>query len=159
MTHGNRVAWREHMKKAFWIAMVLLFIGVPSGDAKTVSIAHDKVSVRAKPGKRTRVLFSAPKGYPILVRKRQHNWLYVEDWHGHRGWVYKNVVSAIPTTIIQADTANVRKGPSRKNSPVAQVQHGQIYKVLATRGDWVKIGYYYENEPIGWIHDKLIWGY
>jgi uncharacterized protein YgiM (DUF1202 family) len=69
------------------------------------------------------------------------------------------LVSSIPTTIIQADTANVRKGPSRKNSPVTQATHGQIYKVLGVRGGWVKIGYYFENEPIGWIHDNLVWGY
>jgi SH3-like domain-containing protein len=147
------------MKKALWIVMLLVFMGVTAGDARTMSIAQDKVKVRAKPSKRARVLFSAPKGYPIAVRQRKQQWLYVEDWLGHKGWVYRNMVSAIPTTIVRADTANVRRGPSRKSSPVARVTHGQIYKVLATRGGWVKIGYYYEKEPVGWIHDDLVWGY
>ncbi len=147
------------MKKALWIAMMLVFVSVTAGHAKTMSIAQDKVIVRAKPSKRARVLFSASKGYPIVVKKRQQNWLYVEDWNGHKGWVYKNLVSGIPTIIVQADTANVRKGPSRKNSSVAQAKQGEIYKVLASRGNWVKIGYYFENESVGWIHDDLVWGY
>jgi SH3-like domain-containing protein len=147
------------MKKSLWIAMLLVFVSVTAGHAKTMSIAQDNVKVRAKPSKRARVLLSAPKGYPILVKKRKQNWLYVEDWHGQKGWVGKNLVSGIPTTIVRADTANVRKGPSRKNSPVTQATHGQIYKVLGVRGGWVKIGYYFENEPIGWIHDNLVWGY
>jgi SH3-like domain-containing protein len=147
------------MKKALWIVMLLVFMGVTAGYTKTMSIAQDKVNVRAKPSKRGRVLLSAPKGYPVVVKKRQQNWLYVEDWNGQKGWVYKKLVSATPTTIIQAETANVRKGPSRKNSSLAQVKQGEIYKVLASRGGWIKIGYYYENEPVGWIHDDLVWGY
>ena len=114
-----------------------------------MSIAPDKANVRTKPSKRAPVLFSAPRGYPIVVRKRKQNWLYVEDWQGKKGWVYKPLVSAIPTTIVRADTANVRKGPSRIS--VTQVKQGEIYKVLAARGDWVKIGYYFENEAAGWI--------
>lgn len=147
------------MKKALWIAMLLVFIGVVAGHAKTMSIAQDKVNVRAKPSKLARVLFSAPKGYPVVVKKRTRDWLYVEDWNGKKGWVYKKLVSSIPTTIIQADSAYVRKGPSRKNSTVTQVNQGEIYKVLASRGGWVKIAYYYENEPVGWIYDGLVWGY
>jgi uncharacterized protein YgiM (DUF1202 family) len=147
------------MKKSFLIAMLLLFASVTAGHAKTMSIAKDEVNVRAKPSKRAQVLYKAPRGYPVLVKKRQKNWVYVEDWNGKRGWVYAKLVSSIPTTVIQADTANVRKGPSRKNSAIAQATQGEIYKVLASRGDWVKIGYYYENEPAGWIHGDLVWGY
>jgi SH3-like domain-containing protein len=147
------------MKKALWIAILLVFMGVTAGHAQTMSIAQEKVNVRAKPSKHAHVLFSAPKGYPVVVKKRTQNWFYVEDWNGKKGWVYKKLVSSIRTTIIQADTAHVRKGPSRKNSSIAQAKQGEIYKVLASRGGWVKIAYYYENEPVGWIHDDLVWGY
>lgn len=147
------------MKKTLWIALLLFFAGVAAGHAKTMSIAKDNVNVRSQPSKRAKILFKAPRGYPVMVKKRQRNWLYCVDWQGNKGWVYKSLVSAIPTTVVQAGTANVRKGPSRKNSSVAQAKQGEIYKVLASRGDWVKIGYYLENEPAGWIHDDLVWGY
>lgn len=147
------------MIKALWLAILLVFAGVTAGQAKTMSIAKDKVNVRAQPSKQARVIFTAPKGYPVVVKKRAPNWLLVEDWNGKRGWVYKKLVSGVPTTIIQADKAHVRKGPSRKKSSVAYARQGEIYKVLESRDGWVKIGYYFENEPAGWIHGDLVYGY
>jgi SH3-like domain-containing protein len=88
------------VKKAMWIAMLLLFAGETAGYAKTMSIAQDKVNVRTRPSKQARVLYSAPKGFPVVVKKQTRNWLYVEDWNGKKGWVYKKMVSSIPTTII-----------------------------------------------------------
>ncbi len=147
------------MKKTLWIAMLLVFSGVTAGYAKTMSIAKDEVKVRAKPSKQAQVLYKATRGYPVLVKKRQQHWLYVEDWHGRKGWVYAKLVSSIPTTVIKVDLANVRKGPSQKNASIAKAKQGEIYKVLASRNNWLKIGYYFENEPAGWIHEDLVWGY
>ena len=147
------------MKKNLWISMLLLFAGVTAGHAKTMSIAKDEVNVRSKPSKQSQVLYKATRGYPVLAKKRQHHWLYVEDWHGRKGWVYAKLVSSIPTTVVKVDMANVRKGPSQKNASIAKAKQGEIYKVLASRNNWVKIGYYFENEPAGWIHEDLVWGY
>lgn len=147
------------MKKVLYIVVLLLFAVVTAVQAKTMSISRDNVNVRSKPSKKARVLYKAPRGYPVVVKKRTKNWLYVEDWNGAKGWVYAKLVSSIPTTVIQVDTANVRKGPSRKKASIAKASQGEIYKVLACRNDWVKIGYYYENEPAGWIHEDLVWGY
>lgn len=146
------------MKKALWFATLFIFVGAAAVQAKTMSIARDKVNVRAQPSKQARVLFSAPKGYPVVVKKRTPNWLLVEDWNGQKGWVYRRLVSSVRTAIVQADRANVRKGPGRKNSSVAYATQGEIYKVLAAKDGWVKIGYYFENEPAGWIHGDLVWG-
>ncbi|AEB10011.1 SH3 domain-containing protein [Desulfobacca acetoxidans] len=147
------------MKKVFWIVLLLVFVGVTAGYARTMSIARDRVNVRTKPSKRASILFQAPKGYPIVVKKKTRHWLYFEDWNGNKGWVYRPLVSAIPTTVIRVDTANVRKGPGTRRPLIAQAKQGEIYRVLGEQGDWVKIGYYYENEVVGWIYDDLVWGY
>ena len=147
------------MKKVLYFAMLLLFAGVTAGQARTVSIAQDEVNVRTKPSKKAKVLYQARRGYPVLVKKRKKTWLYVEDWHGKKGWVHARLVSSIPTTVVQVDTANIRKGPSHKDASIAKATQGEIYKVLASRNHWVKIGYYFENEPAGWIHEDLVWGY
>jgi uncharacterized protein YgiM (DUF1202 family) len=147
------------MNKVFYFAMLLLFVAVTAGQAKTMSIARDEVNVRAKPSNKAEVLYKASRGYPVLVKKRQKNWLYVEDWHGKKGWVHAKLVSPIATTVVEVDEANIRKGPSQKKASIATAKQGEIYKVLAEQHDWVKIGYYFENEPVGWIHDDLVWGY
>jgi N-acetylmuramoyl-L-alanine amidase len=147
------------MKKVLYIVVMLVFTGVAAGQAKTMSIARDEVNVRAKPSKKAEVLYQASRGYPVLVKKRQKDWLYVEDWNGKKGWVYAKLVSPISTTVIKVEEANVRKGPSQKNASIAKAKQGEIYKVLAERHDWVRIGYYLENEPVGWIHEDLVWGY
>jgi SH3-like domain-containing protein len=147
------------MKKILYIAVLLVFLGVTAGHAKTMSIAEDEVNVRIKPTSKAEVLYKAHKGYPVLVKKREQNWLYVEDWNGKKGWIYAKVVSSIPTIIVQAETANIRKGPSQKDATIAKATQGAIYKVLAVKNKWVKIGYYYENEPVGWINKDTVWGY
>jgi SH3-like domain-containing protein len=146
------------MKKGLCIAILLLFAGVTAGQAKTMSIAQNEVKVRVKPSSKAEVLYKAQRGYPVLVKKRQQNWLYVEDWHGKKGWINAKLVSSIATTVIQEEEANVRKGPSQKDASIAKAKQGEIYKVLAVKNNWVKIGYYFEKEPLGWIQKNLVWG-
>jgi SH3-like domain-containing protein len=147
------------MKKILYIAVVLVFLGVTAAHAKTMSIAEDEVNVRVKPSSKAEVLYKAHRGYPVLVKKRQQNWLYVEDWNGKKGWIYAKVVSSIPTIIVESETANIRKGPGQKNAAIAKATQGEIYKVLAAKNNWVKIGYYFEKEPLGWINKDSVWGY
>jgi N-acetylmuramoyl-L-alanine amidase len=147
------------MKKVLCIVMLLLCAGVTAGQAKTMSIAEEEVNVRIKPSSKAEVVYKAHRGYPVLVKKRQENWLYVEDWNGKKGWIYAKVVSSIPTIIVESETANIRKGPSQKDATVAKATQGEIYKVLAERHNWIKIGYYFEKGPLGWINKDTVWGY
>jgi hypothetical protein len=39
-----------------------------------------------------------------------------------------------------------------------QVSKGEIYKIFDEKAEWVKVGYYLENEVIGWIREDLVWG-
>lgn len=147
------------MKKILWIAVWLAIAGVTAGDAKTMSIEPQEVNVRSKPSNKAEVVFKATRGYPVLVKKSQQNWLYVEDWNGKKGWVNAKLVSVISTTVIEVEEANVRKGPSQKDAAIAKVRQGEIYKVLATKNNWVKLGYYFEKGPLGWIQKDLVFGY
>jgi uncharacterized protein YgiM (DUF1202 family) len=54
--------------------------------------------------------------------------------------------------------ANIRKGPSLRKPVVKQAAKGEIYKIFNEKGEWVKVGYYLENEVIGWIRQDLVWG-
>jgi SH3-like domain-containing protein len=122
------------------------------------SIGKERANVRAKPNLKSEILFQVFRGYPIKVKKKKNDWVYVTDHKHNSGWVYKPIVSSIKTVVVLAENANIRKGPSLKGPVVKQASEGEIYKLFAEKGRWVKVGYYPENEVIGWIRDDLVWG-
>ncbi len=139
------------------VAWGLLLVG--PGLASTMkSIAKDRVNVRSNPNLNSAVVFQAFLGYPMEVEKLQKNWAYCTDWKDNSGWVYKPLLSNIQTAVVLVDNANIRKGPSLRRPVVQRASKGEIYKVFAERGKWVKVGYYLENEEIGWIRQDLVWG-
>jgi uncharacterized protein YgiM (DUF1202 family) len=147
------------MRKIFYIVLAWMIVMVGPAWASTMrSIGKDKVNVRAQPSLHSEVIFQASLGYPIEVEKQRNNWVYFTDWKKNTGWVYRPLVSRIKTAVILVDEANVRKGPSLRRPVVMQASKGEIYKIFGERGNWVKIGYYLENEVIGWVRQDLVWG-
>jgi len=138
-------------------ALVMLLVG-PVYAATMQSIGKDKVNVRSKPDLNSEVLFEVSLGYPIQIEKQQNNWVYFTDWKKQAGWVFKPLVSQTQTAVILVDNANIRKGPSPKKPVVMKASQGEIYKIFGEQGHWVHIGYYLDNDKIGWIRDDLVWG-
>jgi N-acetylmuramoyl-L-alanine amidase len=147
------------MRKIFCLVAALLMVLIGSVYAATMqSIAKDQVNVRSKPDLNSEVIFEVSLGYPIQVEKEKNNWVYFSDWKNQAGWVYKPLVSKTQTAVILVDNANIRKGPNPSTPIVMKASQGSIYKIFGEKGDWVKVGYYLENEKIGWIRDDLVWG-
>jgi SH3-like domain-containing protein len=92
------------------------------------------------------------------VEKQKDGWVYVTDFKHKSGWVYRPLVANIKTVVVLAKNAHIRKGPSLKRPVVKLASEGEIYKLFAEKGRWAKVGYYWENEVIGWIRDDLVWG-
>jgi N-acetylmuramoyl-L-alanine amidase len=147
------------MSKFFCLvaALVMMMVG-PVFAATMQSIGKDEVNVRSKPNLKSEVLFELSLGYPIQVEKQQDNWVYITDWKNQAGWVYEPLVSKTQTAVILVDNANIRKGPSLNKPVIMKASQGNIYKIFGEKGDWVHVGYYLENEKIGWIHDDMVWG-
>jgi SH3-like domain-containing protein len=122
------------------------------------SIGKERANVRAKPNLASEILFQVSRGYPIKVEKQKDDWVYLTDHKHNSGWVYKPMVSSIKTVVVLAENASIRKGPGLKGPVVKQASEGEIYKLFAEKGRWVKVGYYSKNEVIGWIRDDLVWG-
>jgi len=138
-------------------ALFMMLVG-PVCAATMQSIGKDQVNVRSNPDLNSEVLFELFLGYPIQVEKQQNNWVYFTDWKNQAGWVFKPLVSKTQTAVILADTANIREGPSLRKAVVRKASKGDIYKIFGEKDDWVQVGFYLENEKIGWIRDDLIWG-
>ena len=126
--------------------------------ASSKSIGKDQANIRAEPSLNSPVLFSAPLGYPIEIKKESGDWLYFVDWQNKNGWVYKPLVSDIETVVILANKANVRSAANPKSQIVANAEMGEIYSILAKNGQWVQLGYYQDKSVLGWIRDDLVFG-
>lgn len=139
------------------LALVMILVDVASA-SNMKSISKDRVNVRSKPSLNSEILFQAHMGYPIQVEKQENNWVNFTDWKNQSGWIYKPLVSNTKTAVILVDNANIRKGPNLSKPIVMKASQGDIYKIFGERNNWVNIGYYIENEKIGWIRDDLVWG-
>jgi SH3-like domain-containing protein len=139
------------------VASVVLLVGPVFGSSMQ-SIRKDSVNVRSNPDLNAEVVFQASLGYPVQIEKQKSDWVYCTDWKSQAGWVYKPLVSKTQTAVVLVEDANIRKGPSLRKPVVMQADKGEIYKIFGEKGEWVKVGYYLENEVIGWIRQDMVWG-
>ena len=147
------------LRLAILVTLLSLALLAGPGAAATMgSIGKERVNIRARPSLRSPVRCRAELGQPLQLERRQDNWVFVHDWKGNAGWVYRSLISRIRTVIVLAAKANLRQAPGLKNRVVGQASRGEVYKIFGSRGNWVKIGYYLEDEVIGWIHGDLVWG-
>ncbi len=122
------------------------------------SIGKDQVNVRSGPGFKHQVLFLAPMGYPVEIVQKQQDWVQIRDWEKQTGWVKNSMLSSIRTTVVLPERANVRVNASAGGDIVRQVERGDIFKVIAVKKNWIRIGYYHDEEPVGWIRQDLVFG-
>lgn len=133
-----------------------VLLSPPCTSAK--SIGKDRVNIRSGPSLKSKILFQAPLGYPIKIEKRRGNWILFRDWENNTGWVYKPFVSDIDTAVVLAVRANLRSGPGLNNKVIGKAAQGDIYRIISRRGRWIDLGYYYGDDPVGWIRSDLVFG-
>ena len=147
------------MKNIFCLVLAwLIMLAVPVW-ANTASIGKDKVNVRNAPSLKADVLFQAHLGYPVMVEKKKGKWVQIKDWQDNVGWVYAPLVNKkVHTAVIMPEKVNIRKGPGKKYRVVGTAECGEVYKVFTKKNGWAKVGYYLENQQVGWIRRDLLWG-
>ena len=146
------------MHRVFCLTLAIVLGMAIDGWCAFGSIGKDQVNVRSGPGLKYQVMFQAPMGYPVEIVKKQQDWVQVRDWEGHTGWVKNSMLSNIRTTVVLPERANVRDNPSTGGGIVRKVEKGDIFKVIAVKKNWLRIGYYYDDEPVGWIRQDLVFG-
>ncbi len=147
------------MRKTFWFiaAWVLLLVG-PAMAATMGSVGKERVKVHSQPDANSKVLFQVYLGYPIKINKQKKDWVCFTDWKRHSGWIKRSMVSKTRTAVVLFDKAPIRQGPSPKKPVIKQASKGDIFKIYGDKGQWVKLGYYLENDVAGWIRQDQIWG-
>jgi uncharacterized protein YgiM (DUF1202 family) len=147
------------MKNTFFLTVTWLIILMVPAWASTASIGQDKVNVRKAPSLKSEVIFQAHLGYPVELEKSKGKWVQIKDWQDNVGWVYSPLVNKhIQTAVVVPDQVNVRQGPGLNYPVVTQVECGEVYKIFNEKKGWVQVGYYVENQKLGWIRKDLVWG-
>lgn len=147
------------MKNSFFLTVSWLIILMAPAWASTASIGQDKVNIRKAPSLKAEVLYQAHLGYPVALEKTQGKWVKIRDWQDKEGWVYKSLINdKVQTAVVVPEQVNIRKGPGLNYPVVSKAECGQVYKIFKEQQDWVQIGYYVENQVLGWVRKDMVWG-
>ena len=137
---------------AILISLMLLFSSFCS---EAAMIKTKKANVRSAPGLDKKVLFVYRTNAPLEVLEAQGKWLKVRDFENEVGWVSSKVVSIEKRgAIVKVANANVRRGPSLRDSVVFLAGYGVAFEVIKSEDDWLQIKH--EDGDIGWIQDALV---
>lgn len=140
------------------ITTALCLMALSSAAAQTmVSIKGSVVNMREGPGTNRQVLWELERGYPLQVLKRQGRWMLVRDFENDRGWVARSLVGRMPHHLVKSRVANVRRGPGTGHAIVGKASYGELLRTVGKRGSWVKVRR--ENGQVGWIVERLLWGW
>ncbi len=130
--------------------------------AEMVAVNGEDVNMRSGPGMRYGVVWQMGSGFPLEVIKRSGEWLRVRDFEGSAGWVKKNMVSTSPHMIVKAnkgtgESVNVRSEPNTQADVVARARYGVVFQTLDKKNGWVRVRH--SRGPVGWVDERLLWGF
>ena len=147
------------MIRTLSLTLILTLLLLGSAWANMASIGKENVNVRSAPSRQADVLYQIHLGYPVELQRTKGKWVKIKDWDENTGWVYRPLINRkVQTALVIPDRINIRKGPGIKYRVVNHATGGEIYKIFAEKGNWVKIGYYLENQELGWVRNDLVWG-
>lgn len=122
-----------------------------------VSLASDKIHVRAGPGTRYPILWVFHKeNYPVEIILEYGNWRKIRDHLGEEGWVHLSLVSGRRYAYINTEMpVPLYSSPDADSSRTALLKPGVIARMKACEGAYCRLeasGY------TGWIERKFVWG-
>lgn len=139
------------------LTLFLTLVLASTATARMISVSSYVANIHSSPSlNEYNVVLQAPRYYPLSVKGSQDRFYRVVDYQGRSGWIHDSVVSNTPTVIVNIRRANIRSGPGTNNSIAFRARLGVTFKVLDTRGDWIRIEH--ESGRTGWIFEELVWG-
>jgi SH3-like domain-containing protein len=144
------------MKRYLLIATLLIIgsVGI-SAAAERLAIKANIANIRSGPGTQHEKVWQAEKFYPLVVQKREGDWILFKDFEGDLGWIHKSLTGKIDTVVTVKDNCNIRSGPGTKEDKIGTLDKGIPLKVVERKGDWLKVAHADGDE--GWIHKMLVW--
>jgi uncharacterized protein YgiM (DUF1202 family) len=147
------------MMRTLGLTLILTLILLGAAWANMASVGKENVNVRSAPNLQADVIYQIHLGFPVEVQQTKGSWVQIKDWDGNTGWVYRPLINRkVQTALVIPERINVRKGPGLRYRVVNQATGGEIYKIFGEEGNWIKIGYYLEDQEVGWVRSDLVWG-
>lgn len=146
------------MKNVYFLFSIMFITLIFSFEAFALCVKVPEANLRNGPSTKSEKTWKVYKYMPFKKLKKKDLWYKVEDIDGDIHWIYSKLVSdSIKCAVVNADKVNVRTGPGQKNDKTAlsPVLKYYAFKVVKTKGEWVKVKDEYDNE--GWIYKKLLW--
>ncbi|PLY02470.1 MAG: peptide-binding protein [Desulfuromonas sp.] len=143
--------------RLFCLTFILTLLFASLAQARMVAVSSSLANIRETPKINQYNLFlQAPRYYPLRVIDKQGNFLKVQDFKGHIGWVNDSVVDSTRSVVVKVKRSNLRSGPGTKYKVVLHAERGVCFKVLRVKGSWIKLQH--ASGTRGWMHSSLLWG-
>lgn len=134
--------------------LILIGAGIASASER-LSVKSSVANLRNGTGTKHKVLWQVERYHPFLVINKKAEWYEVKDYEGDTAWIHKTLLAKTDTVISIKSRCNVRSKPDTSSDIILRVERGVPFKVLARKGDWIKIEH--ADGEVGWIHKKLVW--
>lgn len=134
--------------------LTFLFFGIALASER-LSVVSSVANLRNGAGTKYKVLWQVEKYHPFLVINKKKDWCEVKDFEGDTAWVHETLLGKTDTVISTKSNCNVRVKPDKSSDIVLRVERGVPFKVLARKGDWIKIEH--ADGEVGWIFKNLVW--
>lgn len=144
--------------KTFAAAALSCAALMTSTQAAAWCIKVPEANLRQGPGTNYEKSWEVFKYMPLQKIGQKGDWYHVRDVDGDKHWVFSKLVSnGMKCAMVKVGTANVRTGPGTnfQESPLSPVEKYYAFKVMETRGDWVKVEDAVSNR--GWVYKPLLW--
>jgi SH3-like domain-containing protein len=146
------------INKLMLTGIILLSLLHGSAFASGLAVNKDLANIRNYPGPGdSGVILQVPRYYPLKVREQRGEFLRVEDYKARLGWIHASTVDQIPTIIVRANIANLRKGPGLDQDILFKAQEGVAFRLLENNGSWLQVRH--ASGKTGWISKSLVWGH
>lgn len=128
-----------------------------------ISTKYSETNLRTGPNLEYPIIYTYNiRRMPLKVIDIYNDWYQIEDMHGQRGWIYKNLVNSQKNGIVLRE-AEVKISNNRLTKVIAIIKPYNIVKIISCNSlqNLCKIEFFVEERNInykGWIPKSTLWG-
>jgi SH3-like domain-containing protein len=129
-----------------------------NGSAFALCVDNSYANLRNGPGTNFAKTWEVYKYMPFKKLEKKGEWYKVQDVDGDTHWIYgKLITEKYKCAVVTKEKANVRTGAATtfKQTDFSPVLRYYSFKVLETKGDWVRA--IDQDGDEGWIYKPLLW--
>lgn len=134
------------------------FIFLSTAPMYAICVNVKKAELKREPHSGAETSLEVFRYMPLEKVSKKEGWYNVKDFEGKTHWIKEDqVTTAFECAVIQAEFANLRKGPG-VSFPHTRAEKGIRYlsfRLVKRQDDWVEVE---DSEgDHAWIHKPLVW--